>query len=213
VHGLVAYDHVMRKISVAEARAIDRDALERLGMPTLLLMENAGRAVAEVARTLGERFVILAGSGNNGGDGLVAARHLGPAATVYLASAMDPQRAPDAALQQQILERAGWDLHLGQRPDVHEHSGAVWIDAIFGIGLSRAPEGLARAYIECFNAARGPKVAVDVPSGIHADSGAVLDVACRADVTVSFEGAKLGLCVPCAQPYVGRIVVASLGLA
>ncbi|MEC7725109.1 MAG: NAD(P)H-hydrate epimerase, partial [Planctomycetota bacterium] len=64
-------------LTVAQARAIDDDARERLGMPTALLMENAARAVAEVARSLGDRFVVLCGSGSNGGDGLAAARHLG----------------------------------------------------------------------------------------------------------------------------------------
>lgn len=202
----------MRTISVEEARALDREAVERFGMPTLLLMENAGRAVAEAARKLGERWVILAGNGNNGGDGLVAARHLGANASVYLLAPPDPARAPDASVQLQILERAGRSLHVGIVPDPHTFEGAVWIDALFGIGLTRAPEGLALAFIQSFNAASGPKLSVDVPSGVDADSGAVPGVACRAGVTVTFEAAKRGLVQPSAQPFVGRLEVASLGL-
>ncbi len=202
----------MRLLSVQEARELDRGAVERFGMPTLLLMENAGRAVAEAARRLGKRWVILAGPGNNGGDGLVAARHLGANASIHLLAEPDPLRAPDAALQRQILERAGRTLHVGVAPDPRAFEGAVWIDALFGIGLTRAPEGLALAFIKSFNGAVGPKLCVDVPSGLNADSGAVPGEACRGDVTVTFEAAKRGLVEPTARPFVGRIEVAPLGL-
>ena len=86
----------MESISVTEARAIDRHAVERLGMPSILLMENAARAVAETASKMGESFVVYCGPGNNGGDGLAAARHLGRRARVYLTREPDPSRAPDA---------------------------------------------------------------------------------------------------------------------
>ena len=88
-----------RLLSVAEARAIDRDAEQRLGMPTALLMENAARAVADVARTLGDRFVVFAGPGNNGGDGLAAARHLGwQRCALHLFAEPDPAKAPEAMM-------------------------------------------------------------------------------------------------------------------
>ena len=107
-----------RVLSVAEARAIDVDAVQRLGMPSLLLMENAARSVAEVARALGERFVILCGAGNNGGDGLAVARHLGfVRCAVHLLAMPDPQKAPDAAVQATILQNAGAKLLLAPPPD------------------------------------------------------------------------------------------------
>src|SRR6185295_16294247 len=106
------HDPRMRTLTVEQARAIDRDAIERLGMPTLLLMENAARAVAEEARRLGDSFAVLAGPGNNGGDGLAAARHLGRNCTVHLLGEPDPARSPDAALQLGILRRAGYPVHL-----------------------------------------------------------------------------------------------------
>jgi hydroxyethylthiazole kinase-like uncharacterized protein yjeF len=202
----------VRTLSVAEARAIDRDATERLGLPAPVLMENAARAVADEARKAGARFVVLCGPGNNGGDGLAAARHLGAACAVHLLAEPDPARAPDAALQLRILRNAGREVRVGSPPDPASGRGAVWIDALFGIGLSKPLSGAAAEWVAAFNAAEGTKIAVDVPSGLDADSGAVLSVACQADVTVTFVAPKRGMLVPAARPYVGRIVVASLGL-
>ena len=94
-----------RALTVAEARAIDLEAHERFGMPTALLMENAARSVADVARLMGRRFVILCGAGNNGGDGLAVARHLGFArCAIHLLGEPDPARAPDAALQREMRQ-------------------------------------------------------------------------------------------------------------
>ena len=200
----------MKSISVAEARAIDRDAVERLGMPSILLMENASRAVADAARGLGDRFIILCGPGNNGGDGLAAARHLGSAAQVYLLKEPDVGRCPDAALQLSILRAAGHTVSMGELPAPTEEG--VWIDAIYGTGLDRAIEGEGRRWIEAFNEGRGPKLCVDIPSGLHGDTGEVLGVACKGDLTVTFAAAKHGLLTEVAQPYVGRIEIASLGI-
>ncbi len=199
-------------MSVAEARAIDRDAVERLGMPVLLLMENAARGLAEEARKLGRRFVVLCGPGNNGGDGLAAARHLGSACSVHLLEEPDASRSPEAALQLAILRRAGRNIIAGVKPDLGLHDGAVWIDAMFGTGLTRPLGGLALEWTARFNAARGPKLAADIPTGLDGDTGVVLGDACRADVTVTFHAPKIGMLQPAAAPYVGRIVVVPLGL-
>jgi NAD(P)H-hydrate epimerase len=176
-------------------------------------MENAARGVAEVAASLGAEFVILCGPGNNGGDGLAAARHLGPAARVHLLAEPDPERAPDAALQLRILRAAGWSITADPRPPGPAAAGAVWIDALYGTGLTRAIEGPAVAWIEAMQRAAGPKLAVDVPSGLDADLGLPTGPACvRADVTVTFEAPKRGLVEPAARAFVGRLVVAPLGL-
>ncbi|HYC78404.1 MAG TPA: NAD(P)H-hydrate epimerase, partial [Planctomycetota bacterium] len=162
-----------RVLTVAEARAVDRDAVERLGMPTLLLMENAAVAVAAEARRLGDRFVALCGPGDNGGDGLAAARRLGPACAVHLLREPDASRSPDAALQLRILRNAGREIVVGAPPDPERHRGAVWIDALFGTGLTRDLDEDARRWVAIFNAGAGPKLAVDVPSGLDADTGAI----------------------------------------
>jgi NAD(P)H-hydrate epimerase len=202
-----------RILSVAEAQALDRDAAVRLGLPTILLMENAARSVAEVARTLGERFVVLAGPGNNGGDGLAAARHLGVArCTIHLLAEPDPAKCPDAALQLRILRAAAVPVVVGALPDLAVHAGAVWIDAVFGTGLTRELVGASRAWVEACDRALGPKVAVDIPSGLHGDTGTVLGAAVHADVTVTFVAKKRGLVVGSGPAHAGRIVVTGLGL-
>ena len=202
-----------RVLSVAEARAIDRDATERLGMPTILLMENAARSVADVARDLGDRFVILAGAGNNGGDGLAAARHLGVRrSAIHLLAEPDPARSPDAALQLRILRAAGVPIAAGVLPDLEAHRGAVWIDALFGTGLDRELVGPPRAWVEAFDRGQGRKLCVDIPSGLHGDTGAVLGAACHGDVTVTFVAKKKGMVTGNGARHCGRIVVAGLGL-
>ncbi len=196
-------------ITVEQARAIDRDAVDRLGMPSLLLMENAARGVVEVARSLGDRWVILCGPGNNGGDGLAVARHLGRTALVFLLD--EPRAGSDAAIQFDILRRSGFEIATTTPPDLAE-DGVVWVDAMFGTGLSRPLVGRAALWVEAFNRARGPKISVDIPSGLHGDSGEVLGVACRADVTATFEAPKLGLVSGSGPEFAGRIEVVSLGL-
>lgn len=202
-----------RILSVAEARAIDAEAHERLGMPTILLMENAARGAATIARTLGNRFAILCGPGNNGGDGLAMARHLGfVRCAIHLLAEPDPDRAPDAALQFKILHAAGASLRIGTDPDPSDHSGAVWIDAMFGTGLTRELREPARSWVETFNYATGPKLSVDIPSGLHGDTGEVLGVACCADVTATFVAQKRGMVTKTGTELCGRIEVVGLGL-
>lgn len=202
-----------RILTVSEARAIDQDAVARLGMPSALLMENAARGCADVARTLGSQFVILCGAGNNGGDGLAVARHLGLSrCAIHLLSAPDPQRAPDAALQLKILQSAGARVVVGEGPSREGRPEAVWIDALFGTGLDRDLRDPARAWVEGFNRAAGPKLSVDIPSGLHGDTGAVLGAACRADVTVTFVAKKRGMVTAAGVEHCGRVEVVGLGL-
>ncbi len=211
----------METISVAAARAIDDEAVRRFKMPSILLMENAARAVADAARELGDAWIILCGPGNNGGDGLAAARHLGAKARVCLLREPDPQKSPDAALQLEILRAAGHEISLGQLPgplssgplsSAPLSSGTVWIDAMFGTGLARGLEGLAAAWVEAFNCGAGPKLCVDVPSGMDGDSGAALGPVCRGDLTVTFAAAKQGLVTAAGAPLAGQIRVAALGI-
>ena len=200
-------------ISVAEALAIDERASAEFGIPTVLLMENAARAVAEQARKLGDRYVILCGPGNNGGDGLAVARHLGSKAAVWLLGEPDPKRSPDAALQLDILRAFGHPIPSpGDCPKPVRGERRVWIDALFGTGLSRPIEGLARRFVEAMADADGPRIAIDVPSGLDADDGSVLGVAAPVDLSVTFIAPKHGMLKPEARSLVGKIVVESLGL-
>ena len=203
----------MKILTIDQMRQAEQDCAG-IGISTDELMENAGKAVAEeVRKILGtidrQRILILVGPGNNGGDGLAVARHLGRTALVFLLD--EPRPGSDAAIQFDILRRSGFEIATTTPPDLAE-DGVVWIDAMFGTGLSRPLVGRAALWVEAFNRARGPKISVDIPSGLHGDTGEVLGVACRADVTATFEAPKLGLVSGSGPEFTGRIEVVSLGL-
>jgi NAD(P)H-hydrate epimerase len=182
------------------------------GMPGVKLMENAGRAVAEAifARWQPRPVLVLAGPGNNGGDGFVAARHLAQAGwPVRLALLGARENLTGDAARHAAL----WDDEvLELSPDLVDSEELV-IDALFGAGLSRPLEGPARAAIETAGATGGPLVAVDVPSGLSGDSGAVLGpVAARADLTVTFFRKKPGHLLLPGRTLCGEVVVADIGI-
>lgn len=190
----------------AEAmRALDRHAIEVLGVPGEVLMESAGRAVVDVVLARRpSRVHVVCGPGHNGGDGLVAARHL---AIVGVAVDVELVAAPrgDAAVQWERARAAG----------VREGDGAgadLVVDAIFGTGLARPVEGPAARAIERLNEAGVPVVAVDLPSGIDADRGAELGVAVRAAETVTFGMPKPGLALEPGRSLAGRVTVARIGI-
>jgi NAD(P)H-hydrate epimerase len=186
-------------------------------------MENAGRAVGEaVLRNNGGRPVlILAGPGNNGGDGMVAARHLhnaGVAVTVLLLAPRDKYR--DAAGGQlAILEAMRLPIEVvsaghAELRDwfVDAMPGDLVVDAIFGTGLSRPPERLFAEVISAVNASGHPVLAVDIPSGLECDSGQPVgssQAVIRATETVSFCGSKKGFAV--GKAYTGKVTVADIG--
>jgi NAD(P)H-hydrate epimerase len=210
-------------LSAAQMRAADRAVTERLGLPSLVLMENAGRGVAELvrARLAGRKgFVaVVCGAGANGGDGFVVARHLaqrGIAARVLLCAPPD-RLAGDAALNFAALQRAGnvaiEDGSAATDVDRWRASlagAAAVVDAIFGIGLRDAITGVPAAALEAMNDLDALKVAVDVPSGLDADTGLSRGPVFRADVTATMGARKLGLVLDAAAP-VGELEVIDLG--
>jgi NAD(P)H-hydrate epimerase len=202
----------------AEAmRALDRHTIEKLGVPGELLMESAGRAVAaaaEAERGPGARVHVVCGPGNNGGDGLVAARHLhlrGVPVSVVLAADRARLRG-DAARNLERAERAGVPF---EGPRWRPEAGDVVVDALFGTGLARAPDGAAAAAVRRMLGARPAArvVAIDVPSGLDADTGQPLDPCVQADVTVTLALPKPGLALEPGRSLAGRIVVARIGVA
>ncbi|MCC6676237.1 MAG: NAD(P)H-hydrate epimerase [Phycisphaerales bacterium] len=204
------------------ARELDRLATDEYLIPSILLMENAARHVAEVAfglvRPADEPTIaIFCGPGNNGGDGLAAARHLHNAgARVRVVLSTAPERyTGDAAVNLRIVEKMGVKIGHGEAaapgPD---DAPAVVVDALLGTGLTCSVNPAMASMITRLNqlARMGSKVvSVDLPSGLDADTGAVLGVAVRADVTVTFAGPKPGLCTLEAQAYVGDLLVADIG--
>jgi ADP-dependent NAD(P)H-hydrate dehydratase / NAD(P)H-hydrate epimerase len=216
-------------LTAAEMRAADAAAISGLGLPSLILMENAGRGLAGIirrevdagdgARRDGD-VAIVCGAGNNGGDGLVAARHLARAGVpvhVVLTAPPDAARG-DAALNLTALQRmggvaiadgSGWTTEAPWR---NWFAGAaIVVDAIFGTGFRGALEGVPAAAVAAMNAASARKIAVDVPSGLNADTGRADGVVFRADVTATMGACKLGLFVDADAP-VGRVEVVELGV-
>jgi NAD(P)H-hydrate epimerase len=219
-------------LSVEEARALDRWATVELGLPGLVLMENAGAAAARAALQLrGSRLGavwILTGGGNNGGDGWVAARHLALAGVpVRILAAVTPAALSGDAL---VMARAALGLRLpcavpgdpvawSAWVDAAAVHAAVVVDALLGTGARGAPRGAVQSAIEAFEGLRGraldPRPAVlalDVPSGLDADTGVPADAVLTADRTLTFAALKRGLLVPGAARYVGALEVASIGV-
>jgi hydroxyethylthiazole kinase-like uncharacterized protein yjeF len=201
-------------LDAEEMRAIDAWAIEDQGVPSLELMETAGRAVAEAAAELGGSgpAVIVCGKGNNGGDGLVAARALAEMGfeTEALLLAQPSELSGDA---QRNLERFP-TARAVEPPEIArslERAGVV-VDAIFGTGFAGAPRGPAAGAIEAINASPSPVVATDVASGVNASSGEVEGSAVEADVTVTLHAPKLGHWIAPGKNHTGKLRVAPIGI-
>jgi ADP-dependent NAD(P)H-hydrate dehydratase / NAD(P)H-hydrate epimerase len=193
-------------------RAVDRWAIEDRGVPSLELMEAAGRAVAEVVGELAPDgpVRVVCGKGNNAGDGLVAARYLAAAGFEVEALLLWPaeELSGDAAanLDRHPAEHVSGDLGLRLAG-----SGAI-VDAIFGTGFAGEPREPAHSAIEAINACGAPVIACDIASGVDASSGEVAGEAVEATVTVSFHAAKLGHCVAPGKWHAGELRVAPIGI-
>lgn len=220
----------MQLLYAQQVRELDRRAIEEVGVPGVVLMENAGRGATEVlcealkAHGRGEQEVwIFAGPGNNGGDGYVIARHLhnaGVATRVFVC--VKPEKiAGDAGINYHILTQMSDETTLipcltaeALQPWLHAlpHAGAI-VDALLGTGLRREVSGWYLELIEMLNACKGPlKLAVDIPSGLDADTGVPKPTCFAADVTTTFACPKVGMWMPAAAPFVGRIEVVDIGM-
>jgi NAD(P)H-hydrate epimerase len=211
-------------LSREQARELDRRASTEYALPSLLLMENAGRGVAELLVRLGVHgpVVLVCGKGNNGGDGFVAARHLelqGAAVQVFLFGR--PEELPaDAAVNYRILERSGiplWRCPTGSPEDLTALAQALkraeWVvDALFGTGL-KGPLGEPFAQVVAqINASPCRVLAVDIPSGLDCDTGQPLGPTIRAHHTATFVALKKGYLVPAARAWLGQVHVIDIGL-
>jgi hydroxyethylthiazole kinase-like uncharacterized protein yjeF len=214
-------------LSRAQMRAFDAHAIDRCRVPSIVLMENAGRGATDVLqrellrdRAGRAQVVIACGTGNNGGDGLVIARQLllrGAAPVVVLIG--DEQRlSPDARANLDAWRGLGGELRAlpaGAEPLVLTDSLAtadVVVDALFGTGLDRAIDGWQADVVRAVNASRAARFAVDLPSGLDADTGQALGVAIEAKVTATLAHQKLGLLTPQGAKLAGRVYVVDIGV-
>jgi ADP-dependent NAD(P)H-hydrate dehydratase / NAD(P)H-hydrate epimerase len=203
-------------VTAEQMRALDRETIESAGVPGVVLMESAGRGVVDVMARYYDlpraRVVAFCGPGNNGGDGFVIARHLANrGANVIVALVGDREKKKgDAKIHFEACARSNVRIFEADKAPLHRND--LVIDAVFGTGLHRAVgPGAARDAIARMRAHRGPVIAVDVPSGIDADRG-IIGPCVRADHTVAFAFAKLGLVGADEQTVVGQLHVVDIGI-
>ena len=215
----------MRVLNAAQMREADRRTIEEIGIPSLVLMENAGRqVVAAMEAVHGDlqehQVAVLCGRGNNGGDGFVVARTLlqrGVGVSVFLIGRIADVRG-DARLNLEILGRLGlttvevgdsqaWELHFSE-----VSTCTLIVDAIFGTGLNAPLSGLLETVVADVNGSGIPVVAIDLPSGLSADSHELIGDSIVAGTTVTLAAPKLALVLPPAETRAGDIVIADIGI-
>jgi len=200
-------------MSSAALRQADEQASSRFGIEPLQLMEVAGWQIARVVDDVvggvrGKRVIVVAGSGNNGGDALVAARFLHQRGALVRASIVAARDANNLAAHHTRTVRA-LGIPTQEAPQGVDPSADVIIDGLFGIGIHLPLRDPAPRIIEAMNASHVPIVAVDVPSGLDADSGAGRESAVRAAATITLVAPKSGLR---GTTNAGRVVVADIGM-
>jgi hydroxyethylthiazole kinase-like uncharacterized protein yjeF len=215
----------MRVLNSAQMREADRRTIEEVGIPPLVLMENAGRQVVAAMEAMHSDLLelevaVLCGRGNNGGDGFVVARTLlqrGVDVSVFLMGRVAEVRG-DARTNLEILGRLGlavveiadsqaWELHFSEVSDC-----TLIVDAIFGTGLNAPVSGFLESVIADVNASGIPVVSIDLPSGLSADSADPIGDSIEAGMTVTLAAPKLPLVLPPAETRAGDIVIADIGI-
>ncbi|MGH9740541.1 MAG: NAD(P)H-hydrate dehydratase [Candidatus Acidiferrales bacterium] len=216
----------MKILTAAETREVDRLTAQRYSIPSLTLMENAGRSVAEfIAIQLPSfarrKIIVVCGKGNNGGDGFVVARHLlqlGARPVVYLFADAHGVKGEAAANLNRWKQTGGEIVAVGDSSAMDsalfDVSGpAIIVDALLGTGVRGSVEGILRRAIDTMNAREPgiPVISIDIPSGLNADTGEVAGTAVRADFTVTFTAPKLGFFLGAAAEYQGQLIVRQIG--
>src|SRR5215208_4251201 len=215
----------MRILNAAQMREADRYTIEEIGIPSLVLMENAGRQVvaaieASFEATLHGRVAVLCGRGNNGGDGFVVARTLlqrGIDSVVFVIGALADIRG-DARTNLDILGRLGvtvveindeqsWELHFSEISQC-----TLIVDAIVGTGLKEPLAGMLETVVADVNASDIPIVSIDLPSGLSSDTPHLVGDCIDATMTVTLAAPKLPLILPPGEAHAGDVVIADIGI-
>ena len=215
----------MRVLDTAQMREADRQTIDDLGLPSIVLMENAGRQVvaaleANYEDLLNRRIAVLCGRGNNGGDGFVVARTLAQRGVDVSVFVLGPVAnvTGDARLNLDILGRLGVDaVDVADDQSWELHSSEVGgcglvIDAIVGTGLKPPLSGLLETVVADLNTLEVPVVSIDLPSGLSADTSHVVGHAVQASMTVTLASPKIPLVLPPAEDHAGDVVIADIGI-
>jgi NAD(P)H-hydrate epimerase len=217
------YEYATRQ----EVRAFDQYCISTLGAPGVILMENAGRQIADEARlmllvTAPQRVLVVAGRGNNGGDGFVAARHLALHGATVVVALVAPRSEikGDADTNLHLVETLGLPVHVldGSLEDtlrrlapLVEAAGLI-VDGLLGTGTQGAVREPYAGVITAINAAGRPVLAIDIPSGLDCDTGLPLGSTIRAARTVTMAARKAGFANAESAAYTGEIVLADIGV-
>ena len=215
----------MKLVTVEQMRHLDTAASQEYGISSLILMENAGRAVADKTAAFlggtvaGRRILVFSGKGNNGGDGFVVARHLANRGAEVKVFLLNPREeiSGDALINLEILEKMGINItSLGQRDVQRVRISLLYsdliIDAIFGTGFKGKVTGKAAWVIEAINDCSKPVISVDLPSGLEADTGKILGPCIRASLTITLGLPKVGFYLYPGVEYCGEIAVMDISL-
>lgn len=207
---------VEKAISAQQARAFDDYTINHLGIPSPVLMERAALAVTQQLTTSINfdltNVLIVAGSGNNGGDGVAVARllHLRHVpVTVWLIGNLE-HASEQLTQQYEIAKHYG--IHVTQTKPAQLSTFTTIVDAIFGVGLSRPIVGQLAENIQALNQINVPILAIDIPSGVDSDTGQPMGVAIQAMETITMSYNKTGLTTKLGQQYAGRITIADIGI-
>lgn len=211
-------------VTAAQMAEVDDITIEDLQIPVDVLMENAGRQVAAAARAFlggtvaGKRVIGLVGTGNNGGDVAVALRHLvnwGARVCAEFIGPLERVRETTRAQLTRILLATTAEIaivHDASQKGLRDLEADLLVDGLLGYGARGAPRETAALLIDAANGSRIPMLAVDLPSGVDPDTGAAPGTAIRAAATVTLACAKTGLVTPEAAAFVGKLVLADIGI-
>lgn len=205
----------MKVVTAEEMRRIDRETIDSIGIPGHVLMERAGAAVARNIKELyGRRkTIVLAGGGNNGGDGIVVGRELFNSGwnVKILLLIKEDRLSPDCLTQLRIAKKVGLPVEFRTEVTEVDLHGAIAVDALLGTGLNKSIQGPMAEVIGFLNKSGVPVVSVDIPSGISSDTGQVMGIAVRANYTVTFGLPKRGHILYPGAEYTGRLIIENIG--
>lgn len=204
-------------VSASEMKRYDSNTIEKIGIPACVLMERAALAAVEAAEVHcaglegRKSALIMAGTGNNGGDGLAAARLLSEKGYQVEVWCVGNREKASGQWKQQMAILENYPVEFTEKPVKAEYT--VLLDALFGVGLSREVSGEYKEAVDIFNSLEGWKLAMDLPSGVDSDTGKVWGCAVKADKTVTFGFCKKGLMLYPGYGYAGEVATAEIGIS